>query len=254
MVQAFDKPMEATTVGARLRSLWARPVKTPLLDLWEWVAKMHINPPGPVAPTLPQDSELYRLLVESITDYAVYVLDASGHVVSWNPGAQRFKGYAAHEIVGRHFSTFYTPEDRDAGVPDKVLRTAANKGRFEAEGWRVRNDGSRFWANVVIDPIRSPSGELVGYAKITRDLTERRAAADTLRESEEQLRLLIDGVTDYAIYMLTPEGQIRTLERRRPADQGLRPRRGYRPALLPVLCAGGPGGRATRRWPRDGGG
>ncbi|TMI99789.1 MAG: PAS domain S-box protein, partial [Alphaproteobacteria bacterium] len=120
------------------------------------------------------DDGRYRLLVEAVTDYAIYMLDASGIVTSWNPGAQRFKGYTATEIVGQHFSRFYTDEDRAAGIPAHALKTAATEGKFEAEGWRMRKDGSRFWAWVVIDPIRSPSGEIVGYAKITRDLTERR--------------------------------------------------------------------------------
>jgi PAS domain S-box-containing protein len=150
----------------------------------------------------------YRLLVESITDYAIYMLSPTGMVTSWNAGAQRFKGYQANEIIGRHFSEFYTEEDRKTGLPERALRTAAAEGKFESEGWRVRKDGSRFWAYVVIDPIRTPAGELVGFAKITRDLTERRAAEQVLRASQEQFRLLVQGVTDYAIYMLTPSGEI----------------------------------------------
>ena len=150
----------------------------------------------------------YRLLIESITDYAVYMLDPDGAVSSWNPGARRFKGYEADEIIGRNFSTFYTEEDRAAGAPQAALRTAAEEGVFENEGWRVRKDGSRFWAHVVIDPIRSPAGELIGFAKITRDLTERRAADESLRRSEEQFRRLVQAVTDYAIFMLDPEGRV----------------------------------------------
>src|SRR5262249_5424860 len=126
------------------------------------------------------DAERYRLLVDSITDYAIYMLDRHGRVVSWNPGAQRFKGYAAAEILGRHFGVFYTEEDRRAGMPELALRTAAEEGRFEREAWRVRKDGSRFWAHVVIDPIWSPTREIVGFAKITRDLTERRLAEAAL--------------------------------------------------------------------------
>src|SRR4051794_6338526 len=122
------------------------------------------------------DDGRYRLLVDAITDYAIYMLDPGGYVSSWNAGAQRFKGYEPAEIIGQHFSRFYTEEDRAAGVPARALRTAAEEGRFEAEGWRVRKDGTPFWAHVLIDPIRTPAGELVGYAKITRDLTERRAA------------------------------------------------------------------------------
>src|ERR1700750_2136047 len=118
-------------------------------------------------------ADRYRLLVESINDYAIYMLDRAGTVTSWNPGAQRFKGYKEDEIVGQHFSRFYTDEDKAIDLPSTALATAREQGRFEQEGWRVRKDGSRFWAHVVIDPIRDPQGALVGYAKITRDLTER---------------------------------------------------------------------------------
>ena len=157
--------------------------------------------------SLSEDSR-YRVLVEAITDYAVFMLDPNGNVASWNPGAQRFKGYAPHEIIGQHFSRFYTEDDRIAGLPARALQTAAREGKFENEGWRVRKDGSRFWAYVVIDPIRSASGEIVGFAKITRDLTERKAAEETLRKSEEQFRLLVQGVTDYAIYFLDKDGRV----------------------------------------------
>ena len=150
----------------------------------------------------------YRLLVESITDYAIYMLDPNGIVSSWNPGAQRFKGYRANEIIGQHFSRFYTEQDRKTGLPARALATARREGKFESEGWRVRKDGSQFWAAVVIDPIRSPSGDIVGYAKITRDLTERKQAEQMLKLSEQQFRLLVQGVTDYAIYMLDPEGNV----------------------------------------------
>src|SRR6476659_9338965 len=110
----------------------------------------------------------YRLLVEAITDYAIYMLDREGHVTSWNPGARRFKGYEADEIIGRHFSCFYTPQDRAGGLPERALDTAATQGRFENEGWRLRKDGTRFWAHVMIDPIRAPDGTIIGYAKVTR--------------------------------------------------------------------------------------
>jgi PAS domain S-box-containing protein len=149
----------------------------------------------------------FELLVQSVTDYAIYMLDLSGRVTSWNAGARRFKGYEADEIIGEHFSRFYTPEERES-IPRIALETARREGRFEAEGWRVRKDGSRFWANVVIDPIIDPKGELVGFAKVTRDLTERRAAEEELRRSEERFRLLVQSVTDYAIYMLDPEGKV----------------------------------------------
>ncbi|HWK67789.1 MAG TPA: PAS domain S-box protein [Rhizobiaceae bacterium] len=154
------------------------------------------------------DESRYRLLVESITDYAVYMLDPDGIVTSWNSGAQRFKGYDRSEIIGKHFSRFYRPADRAAGLPEKALRTAAVEGRFEGEGWRIRKDGSLFWTHVVIDPIRDPSGNLIGFAKITRDLTERKTAEMALKRSEEQFRLLIQSVTDYAIYMLDADGRV----------------------------------------------
>ncbi len=150
----------------------------------------------------------YRLLIEAINDYAIYMLDPTGVVTSWNPGAQRFKGYAPHEIIGQHFSRFYTEEDRATDLPGRALEQALRTGKFEAEGWRVRKDGTRFWASVVIDPVYLPSGELVGFAKITRDLTERKAAEDTLRASQEQFRLLVQGVTDYAIYLLDKDGKV----------------------------------------------
>jgi PAS domain S-box-containing protein len=150
----------------------------------------------------------FELLVQSVTDYAIYMLDLQGRVTSWNAGARRFKGYEPQEIIGEHFSRFYTPEEREKEIPRIALETAESEGRFEAEGWRVRKDGSRFWANVVIDPIRDPSGKLVGFAKVTRDLTERRAAEEELRRSEERFRLLVQSVTDYAIYMLDPDGRV----------------------------------------------
>ena len=150
--------------------------------------------------------ERYRLLVDAVTDCAIYMLDPDGFVVSWNSGARRLKGYTEQEIVGRHFSQFYLPEDAAAGAPVRALSTAQREGRFDAEGWRVRKDGQRFWAHVVIDSIVAPDGVLLGYAKVTRDLTERRAAEESLRRSEMQFGLLVQGVTDYAIYMLDPNG------------------------------------------------
>ncbi|WP_244544006.1 hybrid sensor histidine kinase/response regulator [Bosea lupini] len=155
----------------------------------------------------PVTAERYRLLVESVTDYAIYMLDPQGTVISWNPGARRFKGYEDHEIIGQPFSRFYTEEDRAAGLPERALGQAAETGRFESEGWRVRKDGTRFWANAVIDAIINPAtGRVLGYAKVTRDLTERRQADEALRRSEEKFRLLVQGVTDYAIYMLDADG------------------------------------------------
>jgi PAS domain S-box-containing protein len=155
-----------------------------------------------------ETADLYRLLVETVRDYAIFALDPEGHILTWNPGAMRFKGYAAHEIIGRHFSAFYPPEDIAAGKPAYELEVATRVGRFEDEGWRLRKDGTRFWANVVITTLRDATGRVVGFAKITRDLTERRAALETLRESEERFRTLVEGVRDYAIFMLDPLGRI----------------------------------------------
>jgi PAS domain S-box-containing protein len=149
----------------------------------------------------------YELLIQGMVDYAIYMLDPEGRVASWNPGAERIKGYTAEEIIGEHFSRFYTDDDRAAGVPSKALRHAVETGRFTAEAWRCRKDGSRFWAMVVIDPIRH-DGRLIGFAKVTRDMTEQRAAQLEALESERRFRLLVQGVTDYAIYMLSPEGRV----------------------------------------------
>jgi PAS domain S-box-containing protein len=174
-------------------------------------------------PDVSADEDRYRLLVDAISDYAIYILDPTGIVTSWNAGAQRFKGYAAEEILGRHFSCFYTEQDRLADLPGVALRTARSEGRFEVEGWRVRKDGTRFWANVVIDPIWAPSGDLLGFAKVTRDLTERRAAEEALRQSEQQFKLLVQGVTDYAIYMLDLNGRVTSW------NAGAQRIKGYRP-------------------------
>ena len=148
------------------------------------------------------------LLIQSLTDYAIYMLDPDGIVSSWNVGAERLKGYTPDEIVGQHFSRFYSPEDVERGLPARVLAAALAEGRFEAEGWRIRKDGTRFWANVVVVPVRDATGRHIGFAKITRDLSERREAEQALRRSEERFRLLVQGVTDYAIYMLDPEGRV----------------------------------------------
>jgi len=156
----------------------------------------------------PTDESRYRLLVEAIHDYALYMLNPQGLVVSWNPGAQRFKGYTASEIIGQHFSRFYTEEDRAAGLPQRALEISLREGKFEGEGWRLRKDGTRFWTHAIIDPIRTSSGQLLGFAKITRDLTERKRRDDELKRHEEQFRLLVQGVTDYAIYFLSPEGLV----------------------------------------------
>src|SRR5262245_4410390 len=150
----------------------------------------------------------FRLLVEAVTDYAIYMLDPDGRLVTWNPGIERLKGYTAADIIGRHFSIFFTPEDRLAGRPARALATAARTGRFEDEGWRMRKDGTRFWALAVLDTIYDERGEVIGFAKITRDMTERRLAIQALNESERRFRLLVEGVVDYAIFMLDPQGYV----------------------------------------------
>jgi PAS domain S-box-containing protein len=151
----------------------------------------------------------FHLLVNAITDYAIYMLDEQGRVSSWNQGARRFKGYEEWEIVGEHFSLFYTDEDKRDLLPSRALETAATDGKYEGEGWRLRKDGSRFWAHVTIQPIHDHDGDaIIGYAKITRDLTEQLAARQALRRSENQFALLVQNVTDYAIYLLNLDGNV----------------------------------------------
>jgi len=154
------------------------------------------------------DDASYRTLVESIYDYAIFRLDATGHVMSWNAGAARIKGYSRDEILGQHFSRFYTEEAKARHWPDTELEVAARLGRFEDEGWRVRKDGTQFWANVIITALRDEHGNLTGFGKVTRDMTAQRNTAEALRQSEETFRLLVDSVKDYAIFMLDPAGHV----------------------------------------------
>src|ERR1051326_1328319 len=151
---------------------------------------------------------LFGLLVESVQDYAIFVLDPDGYILSWNQGARRRKGYTASEVIGRHFSIFYPPEDVARGKTTWELEVAAREGRFEDEGWRIRKDGTRFWANVVLTALFDKSGTLVGYGKVTRDLTERRQAEEELRGSEQRNRLIIQSVKDYALFLLDPTGPL----------------------------------------------
>jgi PAS domain S-box-containing protein len=133
----------------------------------------------------------YRLLVDSVHDYSIFSLDANGNVTSWNSGAQRIKGYTSEEIVGRHFSTFYTPEDAEAGMPERVLKTARETGHFEGEGWRVRKDGTRFWSSILVTPIVDEDARLVGFSKVTRDITDRKKLMDELQRHAEELEVQI---------------------------------------------------------------
>jgi PAS domain S-box-containing protein len=164
-----------------------------------------------------------QLLIEAVTDYGIFLLDPEGHIISWNSGAQKLKGWRREEILGQHFSTFYPPDAVASGWPQEELRLAKARGRFEDEGWRLRKDGSRFWANVVITALYGPMGELTGFAKITRDLTERRRAEEELRISEERVRLLVDSVRDYAIFMLDPEGIVQSWNAGAQAIKGYEP-------------------------------
>jgi len=183
--------------------------------------------PDPAEPrdayeALLRSEERFRLLVQGITDYAIYMLDPQGHVSSWNAGAERFKGYTEQEIVGEHFSRFYSEEDRAAGVPYRALETAREEGRFEAEGWRIRKDGTRFWASVMIDALRAPNGELIGFAKITRDLTERKKTQEQMFQSQkmEALGKLTGGVAhDFNNILTAIKGSIAIAMKRAEAGQ-----------------------------------
>lgn len=154
------------------------------------------------------DDRQFRLLVDGIVDYAVYFIDVNGYVRSWNKGAQLLKGYGEKEIVGQHFSRFYTEPDQANQEPQRVLLEAAEKGRFDGQGWRVRKDGSKFWAHVVLDRLQDGRGKVIGFAKITRDITEEKAAKDALEVSERRFRLLVSNVVDYAIYLLDVNGTV----------------------------------------------
>ena len=154
------------------------------------------------------EADQLRLLVHGTTEYAIFMLDPQGHVVTWNAGAERLKGYKADEIIGQHFTKFYPQEAVDRGWPAHELEVAAAEGRFEDEGWRIRKDGSQFWANVVITALKDDRGRLLGFSKVTRDLTNRKQAEEALRRSEERFRLLVEGAKDYAIFMLDTQGNI----------------------------------------------
>jgi PAS domain S-box-containing protein len=151
---------------------------------------------------------MLQTFIESVQDYAIFLLDAQGHVASWNRGAERIKQYTAAEIIGKHLSTFYTPADVETRKPWRALEIAATTGKYEEEGWRMRKSGARFWASVIITPVFDPKKQLIGYGKVTRDKTEKRIAEEALRASEERNRNLIANVKEYAIFMLDPKGNI----------------------------------------------
>src|SRR5579871_695780 len=176
---------------------------------------------------LHESERRFRLLVESVTDYAIYMLDPRGNVVNWNPGAERLKGYSSQEVLGQNFSRFYTPEDRTAGLPQRVLATASTGGKYEGEGWRIRKDGTRFWASVVVHCIHDADGQLLGFAKITRDLTERRNADEQLRQAQkmEAIGQLTGGIAhDFNNLLTVISGNLETLQRRLPEhdENGMR--------------------------------
>ncbi len=168
--------------------------------------------------------EKFRLLVESVNDYGIFLMDPEGYIQSWNAGAEKIKGYTADEIIGKHFSTFYTVPDIQRNHPQEELKLAIKNGKYQEEGWRLRKNGTKFWAYIVITPLRNKHGDLVGFAKVTRDLTERKEAEEKLRQSEERSRRMFEGIKDYAMIMLDPEGHIVSW------NEGARRIKGYEPS------------------------
>ena len=182
---------------------------------------------GPLSdPRWQNSEEPLRLFIENVQDYAVFMLRPDGCIATWNAGAERIKGYKPLEIIGQHFSQFYPEEDVRSGYPERLLQVAKDEGRVETEGWRVRKDGSKFWARVTITAIRDSTGKLIGFGKVTRDLTEHRLAELALRRSEERSRLFVEAVQDYAIFMLDREGNIITW------NIGAQRIKGYKPSEI----------------------
>lgn len=157
---------------------------------------------------LHRSQEIFKLLVDAVTDYAISALDIEGNVLTWNKGAARLNGYTESEIIGQNFSKFYTEEDIQKDHPAEELRLALKNGRYEEEGWRIRKDGSRFWANLVLTPLQDSHGIHIGFTKITRDLTEKKIAEQLKKEEEEKFRLMVESVRDYAIFMLDINGNV----------------------------------------------
>jgi PAS domain S-box-containing protein len=215
-----------------------------------YISGRHISSEKKTAAALRESDRQFRALVAGVTDYALYMLDPTGIVSSWNAGAERIKGYSAEEIIGRHFSQFYTPADREAGLPNRSLSIAAATGKFEAEALRMRKDGSLFWANVVIDAIYDDSGKLIGFAKITRDVTERRNAQEALDRAHQQLAQaqkmealgqLTGGVAhDFNNLLMVVSGQAQTLKRRMTDKKNVR-------SLEAILTAASRGETLTRQ-------
>ena len=215
-----------------------------------YLAGRHITAEKEASAALRESDRQFRSLVAGVTDYALYMLDPGGTVASWNSGAERIKGYTAEEIIGRHFSEFYTAEDRKSGAPNRALSIAAATGRFEAEAWRVRKDGSLFWANVVIDAIHDETGNLIGFAKITRDITERRNAQEALERAHQQLAQaqkmealgqLTGGVAhDFNNLLMVVSGQAQALMRRLTDQKNIR-------SLEAILTAASRGEALTRQ-------
>ena len=157
---------------------------------------------------LKQSEERFRLMVEGVQDYSIFMLDPQGYIMTWNDGAQNIKGYNAHEVIGKHFSIFYTSDGIKAQKPEIEIETAKSTGRYEEEGWRVKKNGSVFWASVVLTALYNDQNKLIGFSKVTRDLTDRKQAEDNLLHSEERYRMLVEQVTDYGIFMLDEKGRI----------------------------------------------
>jgi PAS domain S-box-containing protein len=166
------------------------------------------RPSSPSLARIANDPLRFQILIDAVVDHAIFMLDADGTIMSWNPGAERINGYTSGEVLGTPIERLFTPEDLRRGVPAKGLEVARREGRYETEGWRVRKDGSHYWAMAVVEAIRDDAGRVIGFAKITRDITERRAAQQALAESERRFRLLVNAVVDYAIYMLDPRGNV----------------------------------------------